>query len=336
MTIIDQTCDPGFGVLKTLIDRYPGLYDAVKTAEILTDDTENLPSRFFAMPSEQRLPLHTPEHTLLSLAYTKVASAPIPPEAIRALTEAATVHQVDVRIFEEDKTAAAAESPEDYLLPEKRRFQVKTAADVSLAEHLFFEKYAQLSLEDRAVMARNLVDAAERHKVELHPSTLKMACVTMTSTQCLRDWLRAREEAATQLGSKVASAYAAMEQAFKHADPYITDKGDQLKLASAIDELDQKAGLPKFYGTKLADPLASVYNTDQVATDYVKVGSALANKELLSSLPLTFWQDALGDDIAQEIAPTGQVDPNMLEQLIPTLPADMKTALESQLAAYNT
>jgi hypothetical protein len=59
------------------------------------------------------------------------------------------------------------------------------------------------------------------------------------------------------------------------------------------------------------------------------------NKELLAQLPLSFWQDTLGADIAAEIAPDGEVNVELLEQIIPTLPADLKLALETQLAAYN-
>ncbi len=56
---------------------------------------------------------------------------------------------------------------------------------------------------------------------------------------------------------------------------------------------------------------------------------------MLAQIPLTFWEDTLGADITQEIAPGGVVNPEMLEQIIPTLPADLKASLETQLAAYN-
>jgi hypothetical protein len=56
---------------------------------------------------------------------------------------------------------------------------------------------------------------------------------------------------------------------------------------------------------------------------------------MLQTLPLSFWEDTLGPDIAKEIAPSGTVDMTLLSQLLPTLPADLKSALETQLAAYN-
>ena len=72
-----------------------------------------------------------------------------------------------------------------------------------------------------------------------------------------------------------------------------------------------------------------------VAEAEFAVRMPMQNKTLLASLPLSFWQDALGDDVAQEIAPDGQLDPMALDQILPTLPQDMKNTLETQLAAYN-
>ena len=99
--------------------------------------------------------------------------------------------------------------------------------------------------------------------------------------------------------------------------------------------LDKEAGITGYYGKKLNTPIEAVFNTDLQRKDFIKVSSALANKELLAQLPLSFWQDTLGPDIAQEIAPDGVVNMTTLEQILPTLPADLKSALEVQLAAYN-
>jgi hypothetical protein len=106
-------------------------------------------------------------------------------------------------------------------------------------------------------------------------------------------------------------------------------------LAQLISDLDQRAGLTPYYGKKLPDPIQTVFNTDKLPRNFVKVGSALQNTALLQSLPLSFWEDTLGPDIAKEIAPTGTVDMTMLAQILPTLPADLKAALETQLAAYS-
>jgi hypothetical protein len=221
-----------------------------------------------------------------------------------------------------------------YLLPDQKRFAVKTAADVQEAEQMYHHRYAQLSTTDRIEVGYNLMKVAEQHRVVLSPSTQKMAGFTMTSTAALRDCLRARAVAAEKVASPIAPVFAKMAASFNNAQPYINDHGEQVKLAWAIEELDRKAGITKFYDRTLYDPMRSVFNTEKFAAEFFKTAGVLQNKSLLQKLPMSFWQDALGDDIAKEIAPGGSVDYQMLEQILPTLPADMKATLERQLAAY--
>lgn len=335
MTIIDQTSDPGLSRLRVLIKEYPGLMEFAKTAEFDPEGFANLPSSSFAWPGARRFPVHTPEHTALSVAYTKVAGAQLPSDVVVNLVKAAAVHAVDPKIFATEKVAAAFPDS-DYLIPDKRRYRVKTAKDVELAESVFFEKFAQMTIEDRTQMAQGLIRVAEQHNVDLHPSTYKLACVTITSTQLFKDWMGAREAAATKVGQlAVAGAFAKLGQAFSNTEPFLTDRPSQVKLASVVSELDQQAGLTGMYDTTLLDPLRTVFNTEHRPQNFTKVGSALQNKTLLASLPVTFWQDALGDEITREIAPNGQLDPMALDQILPTLPQDMKNTLETQLAAYN-
>jgi len=334
MTIIDQTSDPGLATMRVLLDTYPGLLEFTKTAEMSPQGFDELPANAFAWSDARLFPVHTPEHTALSMAYMKEAGVRIPRDVMVKLARAAAIHGIAPELLAREKTASAP--AEEFLLPAKRRFRVKTAAEVELAEHIFFEKLAQFPLEDRAVMAKNLVQAAEKHGVELSPSTHKLACLTMTSTQVFRDWMRAREEAAIKLGAVIqAKAFEKLGAAYSNAEPILDAPADQAKLASCVYELDKEAGLTPMYGRQLADPLAAVYNTELRRGDFVKVGSVLQNKALVQSVPLSFWQDALGDDIAKEIAPDGVVNTEILEQILPTLPADMKNTVETQLAAYN-
>lgn len=336
MTIIDQTCDPGLATMRVLMEKNPNLFEFTKTASMGAHEFEELPNAAYAWPDARRYPIHTPEHTALSMAYIKEAGVRIPGDVIANLARAAAIHGIAPNVVQSQEKTASDDTSE-FLLPEKRRFRVKTAEDVALAEHIFFEKFAQMSVEDRAIMAQNLVKSAEQHGVDLHPSTHKLACLTMTSTQIFRDWMRAREEAATKLGAVIqAQAYQKLGDAFKNAEPLLDRRGDQVKLASCVLELDKQAGLVPMYDHSILDPLRTVFNTDVRRDQFVKIGSVLQNKDLIRSMPLTFWQDALGDDIAQEIAPGGVVDPEALEQILPTLPADMKSAVETQLAAYNT
>lgn len=333
--VIDQTSDPGFSTLRVLVDRYPELKKMAKTANLDPSEFSELPDEAFAWPGQRRFPIHNAAHTALSMGYSKVAQA-IPSDVQETMEKAASLHGIEEDAFAEPvEIEKVASEEEHYLIPDQKRFKVSSAEDVSDGERIVHEKYASLSVADRTMACMQLVKLAEQHNVELHPSTIKLAGKTITSTRQMLDWIEARKEASTKLGSALADAYAALANQYRGVEPFIADQSDQVKLASALERLDRESGLDALYGKTILDPIQTVFNTEEPVDSYVKVGSALQNKALLGALPLSFWQDALGEDIAAEIAPGGQVDMATLEQILPTLPADMKSALETQLAAYN-
>jgi len=331
--VIDQSCDAGFATLRTLVEKYPTLRTFAKNANLDSSEFETLSSDSFAWPAERKFPIHTPQHTALSVGYSKIA-AEVPKGVVSMLEKAAEIYGITPSVFEEAKAEKVAASV-DYLLPSRKRFRVSSPADVPLAEEAYRMKYAQLSVEDRAEAGNNLVNYAKKHEVPLHPSTKKLAGLTLTSTSIFKDWMGARAEAAMQAKSPLASAFQKLAEEYTNVEPFVYDRTDQLKLAAAVSRLDKEAGLTRHYGRKLLTPIETVFNTDIPRDSLMKVGSSLANKEMLRQIPLTFWEDALGADIAKEVAPNGTVNVETLEQIIPTLPADLRAALETQLAAYN-
>jgi len=333
--VIDQTNDPGFSTLRVIVDRFPRLREMAKTANLDPSEFSNLPDEAFAWPGQRRFPIHNAEHTALSMGYSKVAQK-LPSDVAETMEKAASLHGVDTEAFEEPVAIEKVASDDGhYLIPDKRRFKIASKEDVPVAERIIHEKYSSLSVGDRTIACMQLVKVAEEYGEELHPSTIKLAGLTITSTRTMRDWIEARKEASLRLGSAMAQAFETLANQFQDVEPFIHNRGDQMKLASALQRMDEAAGLTQFYGRKLLDPIETVFNTPHRSDNFVKVGSALQNKALLASLPLSFWEDALGPEIAAEIAPNGQVDITMLEQILPTLPADLKSALETQLAAYN-
>ncbi len=332
--VIDQSSDAGFANLRMLVERYPTLREFAKTANLDEDEFEKLSSDSFAWPSERKFPIHNPQHTAISVGYSKLASR-IPSGVAEQLEKAANIYGLAPEMFNTPEDAKTAEDTADYLLPDIRRFKVSSAADVPAAEEAYRVKFAQLSIEDRATAGMQLVKVAEKHGVALHPSTQKLAGFTMTSTAIFKDWMGARKEAALQAKSPLAIAFEKMAEAYTGVEEFMDDRNEQLKLAALVHGMDKQAGLTHHYGIKLPTPLETVFNTDLPRKNFVKISSALANKAMLQTLPLSFWEDTLGEDIAKEIAPDGAVNPEVLEQILPTLPADLKSALETQLSAYN-
>jgi hypothetical protein len=333
--IIDQINDPARSRLRVVAEKMPAIREMAKTANFDPSEISELPDRAFAWPGKRLFPIHNSGHTALSYAFSKLSSAPLPTDVIAELERAATLYGIDKTAFEVLVEPKVAEDSAFYLLPAQNRFRVSSPEDIPKVERAFYEKYAQLSIDDRATAATRLMEAAQRHQVPVHPSTQKLAGFTMTSTRLLKDYVEARREASIKRGSMMKVAYDALAQKFQDTEPFINDRAYQVKLAQAIHEMDKQAGLTNQYGRKLTDPIQTVFNTEYPSSQFMKIGSVMQNKALLAQLPLSFWQDTLGDDIASEIAPDGVVDQATLETILPTLPADMKAALETQLAAYN-
>jgi hypothetical protein len=332
--IIDQTTDAGFAMLRVLSEKFPAIKEMAKTAELDSEEFSNLPMSAFAWPERRMFPLHNREHAVLSLAYSKTASV-LPLDVRLNLDRAAEVYGVDTASFNSESLLEKEAGEEYWLLDSQRRFRVASAGDVKLAEQIVGQRYAEFSPTERSEIMLNLVKVAERYEVPLAPSTKKFAGITLTSTKLLCDWLGARKEAALKVNSPVAASYEKLAQAFTNTPDYIADKGYQVKLAAALHDLDKQAGIVNLYGKKILDPIQTVWNTDKLAAQSINIAGKMFDKNVLSSLPVTFWSDAIGPDFASEIAPGGQVDPTALEQIIETLPNDLKSSLATNLVAYS-
>lgn len=332
--IIDQTTDAGFATLRVLSEKFPALREMAKTAELDSDEFSSLPNSAFAWPERRMFPLHNREHAALSLAYSKVAAA-LPRAVQMNLEKAASLYDLDTSNFDQEEELEKCAGEEYWLLSGQRRFRVASASDVKLAEQVVHQRYLEFTPVERAEIMHNLVKVAERYEVPLAPSTKKFAGITLTSTKVLKDWIGARKEAALRRNSPVAASYEKIAQAFDSSSEFIGDKQYQVKLAALLHDLDTQAGLDKLYGSKILDPVQTVWNTDKIAAQCINIAGKTFDKNTLSSLPATFWSDAIGPDFAAEIAPGGQVDPAALEQIIETLPNDLKSSLATNLAAYS-
>jgi hypothetical protein len=333
--VIDQTNDAGFATLRVIVDQYPQLREMSKTAEMSEDEFAALPDDAFAWPAQRRFPIHNAEHTAISLGYRKHAGA-VPAEVDHLLKTAASVYSIDAKMFSKPKPLEKIANSSTFLLQEKKRFLVKCAEDVPVAERVLYSRYKELPVNDRAEAMQNLVKVAAHYGVPLSPSTYKLAGFTLTSTQVLRDWVGARKEAARKMGDVVAEqAYEKLAAQYQNTEPVINDRNHQIKLAKLVQKLDEASGLDRYYGRSLPDPIQTVFNTEKIAADQVDVNGVLFNKSILGAIPLSFWEDTLGPEVAQEVAPGGVVDPELLAQVLPTLPQDLKAALVTQLAPYN-
>lgn len=329
----DQTNDAGYAVLRVMLDQFPSMRGLTKEAELDTQEFTALPDKAFAWPGKRQFPVHTREHAILSYGYSKHASS-LPSDVSATLQTAIESYGVDTTLFDTPIPMSKVATEKTWLLPDQQRFLIKEAQDIPYAEQALHARYTELNIDDRAVALRNLVKVAESHNVKLSPATHKLGSVTLTSTRLLRDYLGARRSVAIKLGSAIADAYREFESGLVHQDAYLAEPKKQIKIARTLVKLDKASGVDAYYHNGIPDPLRSVFNTEKRASSQVNLNGEFFDKEMLAGLPLTFWQDAIGEDVVTEIAPDGNVDVEKLVLVLNTLPQDVKTVLVTQLKPY--
>lgn len=330
--IVDQYSDPSFGFLVRQVTRMPALEPFVKNASIEPGETDTLPHTAFAWPDQRKYPTHTPEHAALSYAYSKLA-AHLPKEVEENIKTALEVYGVPLSIFEETQVKEAGVKDDDYLLPDLKLFPVTQAAEVKYAEQRVLAQLTKMDLAHRATACANLVKKADHFKVALHPEVLKLAGFVVSSTRQVQDWLEARSQALPAEKHLYKAAYEKLATELEVHPPESKDRPGLLKLAGAIAELDEQAGLVKHYDRRLPDPLQTVFNTDKVAAEMVDLNGTMVPLNKLASLPASFWEDLGGRELSDELCPGGKMDVEKLAVVIDTLPLDLKVVLKSQLRA---
>lgn len=335
MAIIDQFSDPAFANLFHAVERMPGVEAFTKTASVDASERDTLPDSAFAWPQERKFPLHTPEHAALSFAYTKLSSV-IPDGVLSNLRTALDVYGIEAGVFEEkEKVASADKAPPsvDYVLPTFQYLPIKTAADCHSAQDRLAHDLPKLDMTHRATACANLVKLAQEHGVPLRPEFQQLAGLVVSSTKVAQDWIQARVVALDKL--KVANADLLKQAYQKLADgvgslpPESADRKGLLKVASVVAELDERAGLDKFYDRKLPDAMRTVFNTTKLAGSSVDLNGTFVPVSKLAQLPASVWEDLGGSELANEIAPGGHVDVSKLATVVDTLPLDLKVQLQA-------
>jgi len=328
MFVVDQFSDPVMAHLVRRVADRPKLAAAIGDIDVDPDERAALPDTAFAWPEKRAFPVHSREHAMLSCAYRE-GVADVPAYVDRALKEACEVYRIDEGLYTRPKVAAAPIPADDYLLPDIRRLRVVDAEGVKVAEERLRNEGQKLSVPHRALASRRLVEKAAFFGVNVRPEIHKMAGMVVTSRQPLVDWLEARREAAP---IEHKDGYQKLANTVKHMPTELRDRTAQVKLAEAIEELDALAGLDRFYGKKLPDPLMTVFNTAKVAGAGVTLAGRFVPMDRVASYPTTFYSDVLGPDIVREASDSsGQMDHHRLAAVLETLPVDMQRMLSSQM-----
>lgn len=321
--MIDLYSDAGHAVVRSIFQSNPAVYELVKTANF-EDERNEIPKSAFAWPERDLYPVHTKEHAVLSYAYAKTAG--LKNAAVLAtIEEALDAYGVELSTFTPpaEKTAA----PEDCLFPEQRALPLTSPMEVKFAEECVLEQVDKLKPETIANTFSKLASKAEELGVELSSDSLKLAGQTVTDRAKLINELAIRQERVKQAEAK--AAYGELITGVAYGRDALLDKVNQVKLAATIGTLDRKYGFERVF-----NPITTVFNTTIKSAEVtVDLGTCKTTPSALAALPLSFFSDALGPEFVSEISSGGKVDPQLLAQVVETLPANMKQSLASNLQA---
>lgn len=329
MKIIDQFRDPALAVLVNLVADRPKVAAFVGETDVDPAELDSLPDTAFAWPEKRAFPIHSPEHAAMSRLYRENTSK-VPAHVDEALKQAADIYGIPDELFARQKVAAAAVNPNDYIFPEQRRLPVRSAEQVKLAAEKIIDGYTKIPVAHRAEACQRLIEKAAEYDVQLDPTIHQLAGFTVSATPEAVSWIEARKEAAADPTHK--AAFDKLASAVKRLPAETRDRATLVKIATTLDELDQKAGLTRLYDRKLPDPMMTVFNTKKVAGMGVDLGGKFAPMSSLANRPSSFYGDVLGDDLVSEISDgSGHVDPSKLMAVLETLPVDMKQMLAQQM-----
>lgn len=325
--IVDQFSDPGFKVLNQRIQQFPETDAFIKSAELNDDDNEKRASTSFAWKEQRLFPIDDPAQAALSRLYME-KQAGIPPEVYAICDKALELYGVDMPL--QEKTASSVVDLTEYLLPDMKRYRVKTAEDVHLASDAILRNHRKMDTDTKAQAGINLTKIATGLGERLPTDILKFAGVTMCNTGVLRDWLEARSTAT--LDPQIMHGYQKLAEEVYALPTLCGDREELIKVAVVIQELDKAAGLEKNYGRNLLDPLLTVFNTDKIADSLVTLAGRQVSLDTLLAVDPEIYRDVFGDDLAAEfIEPTGEIDPEQLQIILPTVPMDLQKALAAQM-----
>lgn len=325
--IVDQFSDPGFKVLSQRIRQFPDADTFIKSAELNDDANEKRADSAFAWKERRMFPIDDAAQAALSRLYMQ-KQAGIPDEVYALCDKALELYGIEMPL--EEKVAADVVDLSEYLLPDIKRFRVQTPEDVKLASDAILTNQRKMDTDTRASASVRLAKKAAAFGERLPTDILKFAGVTMCNTRTLRDWLEARTQAT--LDPQIMHGYQKLAEEVHKLAPLCSDREELIKVACVIQELDEAAGLEKHYGRKLLDPLLTVFNTDKVADELVTLAGRQVPMDQMLSIDPEIYRDVFGDDLAAEfVEPTGEIDPEQLQIILPTVPLDLQQALAMQM-----
>jgi len=286
------------------------------------DFSSRKPATAYADTYNKEYPIDTPANAVVSKAYA-IKTGEVAAHVVSRIDRALDIYNVPTP---RPKMLKEAQVEEDvvYLLPEYHKYPIKTAADIPEADKALNRISRKLGTKSLARASSILVKVAAANGQEVSENVMRWAGLKMCDVEKTAAWIEARGDVSrNKVFLKLADRVRGIEGP--------KTRSDLVKLAEAVETLDSRYELDRFYGSKLPNPLDTVFSSKEAMSDVLDLGTKEVSVDKLLSLPVTFYEDVLGEDIAEEISSGGDVDKEKLLTILPTLPKDMKQLLCSKI-----
>lgn len=322
---MDIYSDTKLKTLYQILLKHNDMMPMVKQANLDPVEAASLPTTAFAWPAMRQFRIDTPEHATLSYLYMQKSASEVPGFVQSNITNALAVYDVDMDTM--TKTASE-DDPDDYLFPEERRYRVVDAETFKLAHAALERNYHLIPWQQRTQACVKLAAKAMELDEEMSPALLRQAGLVSCDLTKLSLWIRQRALLSERNKSPMTQAYDNLAQGM--AKVASCTREELVKISSTLKTMDKEAGLDRYYGDKIPDPITSVFNTDKFAEATVSMGGKQVPVSTLVAHDPQYFADVLGADIVPEITTGGDLDPEKVQTVFRTLPMDMqKTVLES-------
>jgi len=322
----------------------------VKTAsaeELLGDDTVA-----FADQAAHEFPIHTKAATALSALYFRRNIDAMPANRVERV---AMKLAAAIRFWEIEHDVApsldawhAEHTPVDQpIVPGDclyisdagvPRCPMRNDGEVKAAAEWLNQHRNKIEIADATEMATKIMTKAAELSVDLDPQARdgleRMAGHGIASPACLQRAIASRIpfcNVATQV--KLAEIADATPKELR-------DPEELLKIASTLEAIDRSTGLINRWGKEIAHPVDALFPvTVKAANDFADstvrlITGSIYDLDATSTLPAGCIADALGDDIAMDLAMPGRkLDRAKLAEMLPTLPRPDAVRFERAAAA---
>lgn len=353
--MFDISNDEGLETLKK-ISSEEAIPEFVKQAEasLFTMQSE-LPKEAYALESKRMYPIFDKASTWLSSRYFLKSAEQMPDlvakmvfDKIKAACELYSVKWPESLALENKIEKLASEC---YAMNEVSgdttvlKYPMNTKEAVEISARKFNDEHKLFPMEWRAKTARNLNVMASHFQLSLPEgcAVVKYSCENKSDEQI---------KTATDARSRLVA-----DKEFTELYKELGEKAasiDGPTAVRALEVIDRASGVARYWDNGIMDPYLSVYkkaalvtvedegfsvreiavpgpSNDKSAGESVVLADRSIPLSTLESMPLEWYSEILGEDIAKEIASGDDVDSSKLKVILSSLPRPSQLLLVSHL-----